>query len=418
MYKRDFIWNSIAGLINAAEAVVMAIMVTRITNLSDAGILTIAFAVGNLLMSVGKLGVRNYQVTDVKMQYKYETYFTMRIISVLLMMLLSVSYVTAKMMLFSESFFKEGCILAICAIYIIESFEDVIWGEFQRKKRLDIGAKIFVTRWCAIFFTFAISLFFNHNLFVSLWLCFVTSFICFLTMTNIYEKKYNLECGKNQQIYLWKIQRNKKNLYKLLGQVYPLFLVSFLAFYINNSAKYALDVYVDNETQACYGFVSMPVFVIGLLNGMIYQPSVVWLSEQWTKGNKNIFIGKIRKQCLIILAISIICIIGVASIGIPVLSVLYSTNLKNYWKELVILQFAGMFLALSGYMVLILTIMRMQKALLFGYSIVFFVSLLGMKFMAYKYGTIGVSMYYLFCIILLFMIYALIFLKNYNMEKE
>ena len=67
--KRDYIWNTVAGLINAAEAVIMSMFVTRIIGLADAGRLTIAFAIGNLMMTVGKFGVRNYQVTDIENKF-------------------------------------------------------------------------------------------------------------------------------------------------------------------------------------------------------------------------------------------------------------------------------------------------------------------------------------------------------------
>ena len=46
---KDYFWNSIAGIINAAEAVVMSMIVMRYGQLSDAGILSLAFAVFLLL---------------------------------------------------------------------------------------------------------------------------------------------------------------------------------------------------------------------------------------------------------------------------------------------------------------------------------------------------------------------------------
>ena len=55
-----------SGLYRSAEAVIIYIIVTRITGLDDAGYFTIAFAVGNLLMSIGKYGVYSFQVSDEK----------------------------------------------------------------------------------------------------------------------------------------------------------------------------------------------------------------------------------------------------------------------------------------------------------------------------------------------------------------
>ena len=40
--KAGFIWNSIAGIINAAEAVIILMVVTRINGIEMAGIVTIA----------------------------------------------------------------------------------------------------------------------------------------------------------------------------------------------------------------------------------------------------------------------------------------------------------------------------------------------------------------------------------------
>ncbi len=54
-----YLWNVAAGLVNAGEAVVLSMVVTHTTGLEDAGILSIAFAVGNLMMTVGKFGVRS-----------------------------------------------------------------------------------------------------------------------------------------------------------------------------------------------------------------------------------------------------------------------------------------------------------------------------------------------------------------------
>lgn len=81
-YKSNFIWNTLAGLVNAAEAVILLMVVGRTNGLEDAGVLTIAFAIGNLMMTIGRYGVRNYQVTDVEDRLSFGSYFTHRICTV------------------------------------------------------------------------------------------------------------------------------------------------------------------------------------------------------------------------------------------------------------------------------------------------------------------------------------------------
>ena len=51
----------------------------RTPGISDAGILTIAFAIANLLVNIGKFGMRGFQVTDVRNQYCFNTYLSSRI---------------------------------------------------------------------------------------------------------------------------------------------------------------------------------------------------------------------------------------------------------------------------------------------------------------------------------------------------
>ena len=410
MYKRDFYWNSLAALINAAEAVIMSMIVTRVTNLSDAGILTIAFAVGNLLMTIGKFGVRNYQATDTTYRYDYSVFLSVRYLTATCMMISLILYLIVKMLTSDTSTYKLSSIAAICAIYIIESIEDVIWGEYQRRKRLDLGAKLFVFRWLAIIVLFSILIWLTRNLPVALWGCFFVSGIIFFLVCNTLSKTYHREqVGFNFDP--WKLSLCVDEIILVLKDTWPLFIVGFLTFYINNSPKYALDATSTSEIQACYGFVSMPVFVIGLLNSMLYQPSVVWLAEHWECGEIGAFRHRIRKQCLWIILISCMCLVGAAFVGIQVLSIIYNTDLRAFWKELVILQISGMFLALAGFLSVLLTIMRNQKGLMKGYLFVAALALLGMRYSAINYGTLGVTLYYLLCNIMLCIIYGGMYIK-------
>lgn len=415
MYKRNFIWNSIAAVINAAEAVVMAMIVTRVTNLSDAGILSIAFAVGNLLSNIGKFGGRSFHVTDTKFKYDFIQFFIARIITVFGMLVSIVIYDGYKIVVAKEPIEKILVITAVSVIYLVEALEDVIWGEFQRKGKLYVGAKIFVARWSTLLLSFFIIIIFAKKLVVAIWGGVVVSIVIFTIMVYI-----SASMNKKDGVSLFGREKlaDKKTLLSLMREMFPLFIVSFLIFYINNSPKYALDTVASDEMQACYGFVAMPVFVIGLLNSMIYQPSVVWLSEQWDKRNYNIFRMKIRKQCLIIIGITLACVIGAALVGIPVLSLLYNTDLKSFWWELVVLQFAGMFLAIEGYFGIILTIMRRQKVLMYGYIVVSIIAFLGMKLLVVSSGTKGAALGYLGCMIILSLIYGYIYLKELKMNTH
>lgn len=416
MKKSDYIWNTVAGILNAAEAVIMSMVVTRITGLADAGMLTIAFAVGNLMMTIGKFGVRNYQVTDVEHRFSLTTYLKTRIITVLLMIITIVVYLIHGFLSLEYERKKIVVILLICMIYVVESLEDVIWGYYQSRSRLDVGAKMFCFRWMGIFAVFAVVLYLTRNLTLTLHLCLGISIILFVLLLCL---SYPHICSEEDRFINLVIKMDDiKVIETLLKAVFPLFAISFLSFYENNAPKYAIDACLTDEVQACYGFVAMPVFAIELLNNFVYQPTLVFMAMEWEQKKITYFKRRIIKQMFVIVGISVVCMIGAYMLGIPVLSLLYRTDLSGYKRELMILLFASVFLAVSGYQSVVLTIMRCQKMLWQPHCIVSLIAAVGIKHVVAGHGTVGAAIYYLFLMIMLCIMYGVILTINFKTMRN
>lgn len=404
--RQDYIWNTTAGLINAAEAVIMSMIVTRITNLSDAGMLTIAFAIGNLMMTIGKFGVRNYQVTDVEQRYSFAVYVKSRLITLLLMIIASMSYLGYAYVILGYNFYKIGIIFAICMIYAVEAAEDVVWGYYQRLGYLAVGAKMFCSRWTGILVSFVIILCISRNLMITLLICLGVSILvlCFTI-----GRTYNIYCMVQDRKVLHSVGTVPfSQMRDLLWNVFPLFCSTFFAFYVNNAPKYAIDAVMTDEVQACYGFVAMPVFVIGLLNGFIYQPTLVYMSIEWNEGNFDQLLHRIKRQILIIAGLTGVCLIGAYILGIPVLSLLYKTDLRQYKAELMLLLVASGLLAASGYLGVVLTIMRNQKKMMVAYGVISIIAFVTVKHIVSLYGTLGAVLSYMMLMLLLCIVYSVI----------
>lgn len=404
--RKDYIWNTIAGLINAAEAVVMSMIVTRITGLADAGMLTIAFAVGNLMMSVGKFGVRNYQVTDIENKFSFSIYFKTRLFTVMMMIIGVVGYLACASIWLEYDWDKIMIIFAVCMIYAVEAVEDVFWGYFQRRGRMEAGAKLFCFRWTGIFIIFLTILWFGRNLGLTLLACMAVSLILFLVL--LHFSYGDICCEEDRCIKLSIQRRDIGEIGRLLKMAFSLFGISFLSLYVNNAPKYTIDACLSDEVQACYGFVAMPVFVIALLNNFVYQPTLVSMAMEWEQKHCKAFICRVFKQLGVIGIISAVCLTGAYMIGIPMLSWLYHTDLSAYKGELMILLTAGGFLAVSGYLSVVLTIMRCQKDLLWPYCLVAVIAIAGLRGIVLQYGTIGAAACYLSLMILLCLSYSII----------
>lgn len=218
-------------------------------------------------------------------------------------------------------------------------------------------------------------LYYSRDLKKTLLLCLALSVIIFLALLRLSYPRYCREEDRFSKLVGRKIELGQIG--RLLKAVLPLFGISFLALYENNMPKYAIDAYLTDEIQACYGFVAMPVFVIGLLNNFIYQPTLVPMAVEWEQGQTDRFKADRKadsdhwRTCCGVFGRGLCA-------GDSVLSLLYHTNLNGYQRELMILLVASAFLALSGYQSVVLTIMRCQKALLLPHVIVALAAALGL----------------------------------------
>lgn len=345
----------------AFQSVIMLMVLTRVLGLVDAGIFTIAYANANLFLAIGKYGMRNFQVSDVNGQFTFYEYFLSRIFTVSLMLTVSIIYVVYVGNKNGYSTEKSLVIIWMSLFKAVDAFEDVFHGLYQQKGRLDIAGKAMTLRLGTTILFFLTGLLVLKNLLVVLIL--VTCFTGILLVVFI-KWSYKL---------FEQVVEKRYSIYNVMGIIricFPLFLGSFLSFYIGNAPKYAIDSVLNDELQACYGFIAMPVFVIGLLNNFIFNPMIYKMSVLWDKGKKNEFLKKFVIQIVVVIGITLVCIVGAYLVGIPVLSFLYNTDLSLYKNELLILLLGGGFLALSGLLVTVITIIRFQNSLMFGYIIV------------------------------------------------
>jgi len=90
--QKVFFWNILGSLSSAAVSVILLFIVTRTLNSSSADIYSFAYAIANLFVIVASFQVRDFQATDIREKYSFDTYFVTRIISNIAMVLLLVMY--------------------------------------------------------------------------------------------------------------------------------------------------------------------------------------------------------------------------------------------------------------------------------------------------------------------------------------
>ncbi len=385
--ERDsFLWNMIGSMLMAFQSVIMLMILTRVLGLADAGIFTIAFANANLFLNIGKYGMRYFQVSDLKRQFPFSEYKVSRVITVIAMLLTSIVYTLYAAFANTYSAEKTQIIIWMCLFKVVDAIEDIYHGYYQQENRLDIASKCLALRMLITIIIFALGLILFKNQLIALIISTIITTALFLIFTKWTFGAFHKSISKPDFHF--------KNVVLLLKLCFPLFAGAFLSFYIGNAPKYAIDANLSDSLQACYGFIAMPVFVIGLLNSFIFNPMLYKMTRLWDSEKVKAFVIQTFIQSGLVGVITIVCIAGAYLWGIPVLSWLYNTDLAPYKTELLILLLGGGFLGLSGLLNAFITIIRYQKRIMWGYAFIAVLAFLFSNRIVEKYEMIGASILY------------------------
>ncbi len=407
--ERDsYIWNMAGSMLMAFQSVIMLMILTRTLGLVEAGVFTIAYANANLFLTIGKYGMRYFQVSDVKNQFTFAEYRLSRVVTSAIMIAVSVAYTLYAAVSNGYTAEKTQVILWMCLFKVVDVIEDVYHGLYQRKNRLDVASKILTLRMILTIIVFGLGLVILRDLLLSLIIATILTTLLFIL--SIRWTYSGIQIG-NERV-------EKRNILLLLKVCFPLFAGSFLSFYIGNAPKYAIDARLTDELQACYGFIAMPVFVIGLLNNFIFNPMLFHISVLWNEKKVKAFVLKTIFQTGVVVLITIVCIVGAWLIGIPVLSWLYNTDLAPYKAELLILLLGGGFLGLSGLLNAVITVIRYQKSLMWGYAIMAVLAYIFSDRIVKQYEMMGAAALYTILMGGLCLIFTGIFIFGIMRKKD
>jgi len=183
----------------------------------------------------------------------------------------------------------------------------------------------------------------------------------------------------------------------LLIEGFPLFVSMFLNTYVSNAPRYAIDAYLNDDVQAVFSSIFMPVFVVQVVAQFIFNPVIASYAHMWLKKTEDsfrAFVKRIRKMCLAVLGLAVLGLIVAATIGIPVLSAVFGLDLSDYRKELCIIMLGGAPLAYSVYFSTVIAIIRAQKSLIACYGGVSVMALALSKPFVAGHGIEGASWMY------------------------
>lgn len=349
--RKTFFWTAASGCIYALSSLIFLAVISHLLGEVAAGIYATGSMIAQQVLTLGRYSVRNYQVSDIHEQYTFSEYFTFRIITCVLMML-----VIAGWAYFGGYSGKEAAVILCMGIYKAgEAFADVLEGRFQQKNRFDVSGRCQFTMNVFLIAAYVVSIVITKNLVLSTAVLAVSSILVLLIVYLPVCKVFSLPRWQ----FSWKMAGG------LFAACFALFASSFLYSFINNTPKYAITaVYEAENTAVMMGLFSelfMPVFAVDLLAGFTMRMWLTKMAENHDAGEYKKFKKTILEQMGVIVVITAAAAVFMYYLGGFSLSLIYGTDLYGYQVENVLLMLAGGLVAVQTLFENVLVIYRKQK---------------------------------------------------------
>lgn len=410
--RSSYFWNAVSAVVLAMQSPVILMVMNRTNGVTDAGIFSIAIAVGNLMMYVGQYGLRRFQSSDIRQQYTFNTYHGMRIVTCIIMVIACLAYCMFGRMFRNYTGEKFIVVFLVCMLKLFQAYTDVYHGHMQQRGRLDVATKCSSIRYALEIVSYCVTLIIVPDLVLATCICVAVSFIVMMLTT--------INAGRFYSDSL-KPEFNARKLRSLAVDGFPLFMSMFLNIYVGNAPKYAIDAYLTDDVQAIFNMIFMPAFVIQIIAHFIFNPILTTYAELWIADEESKFrqmMKLVRKQCLFVFGLLVLALLVALTIGLPVLSLWFGEDLSAYKAELCIIMFGGAMLAYSVYFSTIIAIIRVQRSLIVCYGAVSMVSLLISKWMVVDHGMIGASLFYAVLMTLLSASLAAVVFRAFSVQKK
>ncbi len=393
--KKAFIWNMIGSTSYSVSSFLYLMVVTRISGVELAGFFSLVYATAQLLLTVGRYGMRTYQATDLRQKYLFSEYGISRIITCAVMMAFGIAY--------SCFSFRGEYVIISCFIILmkmIDAVEDVFHGNFQQQYNVEVMGKMLAVRNIYSALAFTLLLYVSRDLNLTCILTSLTSLILCIFINNSFTRKYlvNIESGHFQMAHVW----------ELLKICTPLFAGTFLSLFLYNVPKYAMVNILSDEYQTYYSILFMPSFVITLMCEFVFKPMITTIAELWWEEELKRFV----RYVLRIIGIIAVCCGGIVVaghlLGRTLLELIYGVSLEPYKLHFIVLLVGGGIGATVYMMYNILIAIRKGKCIIAVYSITAIFTVLPARWMVKEGGIMGAAFNYLYSCSILFLLFAVI----------
>lgn len=379
--KENTLWYTMGTMCSSATSFLLMIYVTRILGVDEAGVFSISYSVGQLMLSIGWFGTRQFQVSDINEEFKFSDYLSLKLFMTIIMMVGCLIY--SVFLHFNT--YKMLVTFLYCLFLICDVFADLFSARFQQVDKLFLSGMSYIIRILGYNLVILFSLLCFKNLIVAIVLAMIYSA---LELTF-----FDLQLIK--RISQIKIEFHMDKIIQLIKNCFPLFISSFLTTFIVNVPKNAIELNFDSSVQTYYNIIFMPSYIINLFCMFIFVPLYTSIANTWLNSTKDKFINTVVKLMIFDVLLSLVVFAGCYFLGIPLLELVYGVDLHSVKSSFLVLIVAGCFTSMNSILSYIFTVIRRQKFMIYIYVVAMVLAQVMVKTLALNYGIFGASLDYL-----------------------
>ncbi len=388
---RDFIWNTVGVGAWGMVFPLLTMIATQLMGVEQAGMLSMAFVTGSLLMILANFGVRTYQISDVEETHSFADYQVNRWITCVIMVLVGVAYCYVRGYETEMFYISVGIYL----YRMVDGLADVYEGRLQQVDKLYLAGVSQAIRSVLALAAFAVALLVTRNMVAAAFAMAIAAAATFVVVT--YPLTL-LETPKSRKA-------RPASVVALFKNTAPLFLALFLYAVIDNMPKFVMEGSLSYDNQLYFNALYFPAQGILITAQLVYKPLLVRMAEVWQDARKRrqfdlILLGIL----LVILGITVANVVVMAWIGIPVMGFLYGIDFEQFRGLLFIMLAAGGVTAAIDFLYQTITVMRRQKDVTTLYLVTFGFSLFVPILLVTFTGLPGAVLSYLIVMSILFVL--------------
>lgn len=360
--SKDYVWSGIGMGAWGMVFPILTIVVTQLVGTELAGMFSMAFVTGSLLMIVANYGVRTFQISDLDEEHSFSDYQANRLVTCLIMVLAGIGYCMVRG--YESDMFTIS--LGVYFYKMVDGLADVYEGRLQQMDKFYLSGVSQAFRSVVVLVVFSVVLAITRSLpaaSVAMAIAAVATFL-FLTLP--------LALFETPKSRRW----TPAGVVDLFKQCFPLFIALFMYALIDNMPKFVMEGVLSYDNQLYFNALYFPAQGILLSIGFIYKPLLVRMAAIWADRKSR------KKFDLIILAIvAVIVVMTLVTafvmgwIGIPLMSFFYGVDFEQFRGLSYIMIAAGGVTALIDFLYQVITVLRRQKAVTKLYVITFGFSL-------------------------------------------